>query len=395
MKKRIFANLFCGFLIVCVDANLVFGGDVESSERVSGIWVIDIDKMQQESERLLELARAKVKELKIESTDQQLKRLEDRHKEDIERSGRFMLHLNEDGSGGVFPSIIGLKGMRGQFSGPISLLLWEMEAEKVNLVKYRRPYGYSKSSESTLLFEENNLVSQYDNPAREIRPDETNLLLLFRFKKYYFKKVDPNDPIAQKPKILSLKAVQLEAPEEFEESKIRYTTGYPEEIRDYANQSNQKEKIRLTLTGAYELGAYNRPGGEKADHDKIIAILTERLHDKLKKKFPDATLSTELGTLDERKTGYLEGVLADNCKDTQTPLFTKHYILVDDGVSVLDISITAGSVERVSFIDDYVKKIELNMNKTWIVPMEAVMEAKRKTEEYMKKKNSEPPNMVN
>ncbi|MEN8128111.1 MAG: hypothetical protein ABFR90_09950 [Planctomycetota bacterium] len=389
MKKWMRVSLLCVLLIACIGASLAFGGESKGVNRVAGIWVIDKDKMQQESERLLKLARAKAKELEIESTDEQLKRLEESFRKTVERSGRFMLHFNEDGSGGVFPNIAEFKGMRGQFSGPNSLLLWKMESEKVILISYRSPFGYTKASESTFAFQGDNLVSEYENPVREIKPDETNLLLLFRLEKGYLEKVASDDPAAQKPKLLSLKTVQLESPEGFEASRIRYTTGYPEEIRDYVNQSNQKEKIKLTLTGVYELGAYNRPGGEKADHDEIIAILTEGLHDKLKKKFPDAILSTGFGKLDETKTGYLEGILTDSYKDTQTPLYTKHYILVDDGVGVLDIAITAESAEREKFMDDCVKEIKLNMNKTWIVPMEAVMEAKRKTEKYMKEKSSQ------
>ena len=392
MKKRLRVNLLFVFLIICSCATFVFANGVKDSERVAGIWVVDKDKMQQEGKKLLKLARAKVKELNTELAEKQLEGFEGINKKHIEMSERRLFHLNADGSGGIFPNLIGLQGMRAPLGGPSSLLFWQIEGETISLFQYYRPYGYKEESKSTLSFEGDNLVLHPDKSAYEVKPNETNLLLLFRFKKYYFKKVDPNDPIAQKPKILSLKAVQLEAPDVFEVSKIRYTTGYPEEIKDYVNQSNQEEKITLRLTGDYELGYYNRPGGEKADHDKIITILTEGLHDKLKKKFPDASLSTKFCTLDETKTGYLEGVLTDNYK---TPLYTKHYILVDDGVGVLDIAITAESLKRISFMDDYVKGIELNMNRTWTVPMEAVMEAKRKTEEYMKKKSSESSNLVN
>ena len=387
MRRWTYVNLLSGVVIFCMIISLVFGEGKEV-ERVAGIWVIDKDKMQQESERLLEQARAKAEEMKNESTEEQLKRLEDSHKKDIDRNERRMLHLNEDGSGGVFLSLVGLKGMRGPFSGP-SLLLWKAEGDTVKFISYSRPIGYTKPYEYTLTFEGHHLVTSARIPALDIKPDETNLLLLFRFNKHYFKKIDTNDPVAQKPKILSLKEVQLKAPEGFEESRIRYTTGYPEEIRDYINHSNQKEKIKLTLTVAYGLGKYNRPGEEQADHDKIIAILTKGMFDKVKKNFPEAVLSTGYGLLDEMKAGYLEGTLTENYKDTQETLYTKHYILVDDGVGVLDIAITAGSIDRVKFIDDYVKKIKLNMEKTWTVTLDEVMEAKRKTEEYMKSKSGE------
>lgn len=375
------------FLVLCLGSSLVFGveskskgDDSTSPKRAVGIWVADKEKMQQDSDKLLKLAKAKADEWQIKSPDEQLKKLQALHKQQLEGSAMLLWHFNEDGSGGVFQNIAGMKGVRSNLSGALYLLQWKEQGNKLNITIYSA-YGMSKAVEMESFFEGDSLTSQAENTNKKLKANEKNLQIQFALEKSYSRKVSPGDKTVQKAKVLVPKEVQIETPKGFGKSKRDHFNF------EYCNLSDRLENFVLSFNPAYEIAIYNRPGEKKATHDDVIAILRDDWLKKCMKNNPQAKLTTGFEMLDGTKAAYAEGLIDKNVKHMKGPLYGKIYFLIDDGIIMLNITLSAKSSEKIKFMDDYVKKIKLNMTKTWAVTMEQVLEAKRKSEEYMKKKN--------
>ena len=288
--------------------------------------------------------------------------------------------FNEDGSGGVFLNLAETKGIRNNQGGPLYLLDWKEQGNKLNITMYSTN-GMSKGMEIEYFFEGDSLTAQGENPNKKLKANEKNIQIQFGLEKSYSRKVAPGDKTVRKAKDLVPKEVQIETPKGFGKSKLSYPDF------ECFNKSDHLENIRWSFIPAYEIAIYNRPGQKKATHDDAVAILRDEWLKKCMKNSPQAKLTKGFEMLDGTKAAYVEGLININTRHMKGPHYIKMYFLIDDGIVAMHIVINASSPERVKFMDDYVKKIKLNMTKTWTVTMEQVMEAKRKSDEYMKKKS--------
>ena len=372
---------FCICLLALFVSGCISGSNNSVSKEVGGdpivgIWVIDKDKMQQEKASIFGLAKARAAEINTDAAGEQLKRLDKRLQEDIESQGKFMRQLNSDGSGATFPSLAGFNGRRGPFVNPTSLLLWTADEGKVNVKSIRRPYLLLEIDEFSMQIDGNHLLSVKNNTlVKDIKQGEDNLLVLFGFEKYYYKKVGANDPAARKLKVLHLVDVELEIPEGFVESRIRNTAGIPHASKEIYNKENRKEQIEIEENGVWELGAYNMPDGEKLTPDQALKKVADSVRDELLKKYPEAKLKLKYTKLDGEKAVCIEGQLGKENKKAKVPLYIKKYVMLDDGVGSLEINIFSDSKNRVRFMDRYVNTVRLNMTKTWNVTRQQVLDA--------------------